>query len=103
MLGVILIGNLYEQSYSFISECDVGGVETLYQSQLPAFETVFIEFDQLVQTADAEVLHIVVAIVEKLVYNLTALLDQVVIGIYSANGLDGLLQHALTEVHGQVG
>jgi hypothetical protein len=103
VLGVILVGDLYEQPYCFISQGDVCGVEALHQCELPALQTVFVQFDQLVQTADAEVLHIVVAVVEELVNDLAALFGEVVVGVDVADGLDGLLQDALAEVHGWVG
>lgn len=67
MLSILLIGDENEQSDSFISKCDIVGVKALNKQQLPALQTVLIELDQLVETADAEVLHVIVAVIKELV------------------------------------
>jgi hypothetical protein len=70
VLGILLVGNHNEQSDGLVGESDVVGVQALNQEDLPAVETLPIELDQLVQAADAEVLHVVIAVVEELVYRL---------------------------------
>lgn len=67
MLSVVLVGDEYEQADCLFCEGEVGGVEALDQHHLPPLKTLLVDFDQLVQAADPEVLHVVVAVVEELV------------------------------------
>lgn len=67
MLSILLIGDENEQSDSFISKCDIIGVKALNKQKLPAFQAVPVELDQLMEAADAEVLHIIVAVIKELV------------------------------------
>lgn len=67
MLSVLLVSDENEQPYSFVGKRDIVGIEALNKKKLPAFQAVPVELDQLVETADAEVLHVIVAVVEELV------------------------------------
>ena len=99
LLRVVLVRDLYQQSHRSVRERDIRAVQTLNERDLPAVETPPIDAREVVQAGDAEKLHVVVAVIKKLVDHLSALLDQVVIRVYPADRLDGLLQDALAEVH----
>lgn len=67
MLSVFFIGDEDEQANCFVGKCDIVGIEALNKKQLPTLQAIFVELDQLVEAADAEVLHVVVAVIEELV------------------------------------
>lgn len=98
MLCVFLIGDEYEQSDSFFSEGDIGRVKALDKHHLPSLKAFLVDFDKLVKTADAKVLHVVVAIVEELIEYLNGLFDEIVVRVDVASCFDRLLQDSLAEV-----
>ena len=91
MLSVLFISYLYQQPNSFVCQSDVTRVQTFHKHQLPSIQTVLIDLHQFMQTANSEVFHVVVSVIEEFVEDLAALIYQVGVGINIADCLDGLL------------
>ena len=50
------------------------------------------------ETADTEIFHVVVAVIEEFVEDLGWLVDEVGIGVYIGNGFDGLLEDSFAKM-----
>ena len=52
------------------------------------------------ETANTEILHVVIAVIEEFVEHLNGLFDEVLIGVDVANCFDGLLEDSFAKVKG---
>jgi len=56
----------------------------------------------MVKAKDSEILEVIVAVIKKLVDDLTGLVDEVCVRVDVADSFDDLLQNALAKMHGLI-